>query len=71
MTAIELQSLLFQALAEPHGIIVATSDPEKLRQKLYPIRKTDPAFTPLAFILSPLSPQHLWILKQGTAREIP
>jgi len=68
---IELTSLLFQALSSPYGIVVATSDPDRLRQKLYPLRKTDPAFAPLAFVLSPLSPQHLWILKQGTAHEIP
>lgn len=59
-----LLELLYSALHSPYGIIVASRDPEKLRQKLYPIRKERPELTSLSFIISPLNPgEDLWIVK--------
>lgn len=59
-----LADLLYQALASEHGIAVETNDPERLRQKLYPIRKEHTDFECLAFLISPLNPADLWIIKQ-------
>ena len=60
-----LLQLLYDAINAEYGIAVETNDPERLRQKLYPLRKQDELFTPLAFVLSPFNPQELWILKKG------
>lgn len=59
-----LLELLYAALHSTYGIIVSSRDPEKLRQKLYPLRKEDPSLLPLSFIISPLNPREdLWIVK--------
>ncbi len=60
-----LLALLCSALRSPYGVIVETDDPEFLRQKLYPMRKSDPDFTPLAFVISPMNGKDLWILNRG------
>lgn len=62
--SIELADLLYRALASDVGVCVETNDPDRLRQKLYPIRKGLPDFDCLAFVISPLNPQDLWIIKQ-------
>lgn len=62
----ELADLLYQALSSDFGVVVETNDPDRLRQKLYPIRKESSIFLPLAFVISPLNPQDLWIVKQPT-----
>lgn len=59
-----LLGLLYEALGAEYGVAVETNDPDRLRQKLYPLRKTDEIFTPLAFVLSPFNPQELWIIKK-------
>lgn len=56
--------LLYAAFHSEFGVVVETNDPERLRQKLYPLRKENPDFEPLAFVISPLNPQDLWIVKQ-------
>lgn len=56
--------LLYSALHSELGVVVATNDPERLRQKLYPLKKENPDFEPLAFVISPLNPADLWIIKQ-------
>lgn len=61
----ELTQFLYDALTSPYGIIVETSDPSRLRQKLYPLRKGNQLFHQLSFILSPVNPSHLWIVKLG------
>lgn len=61
---IELVELLYAAYHSSFGVVVETDDPERLRQKLYPLRKSNPDFEPLAFVISPLNPQDLWIIKQ-------
>jgi hypothetical protein len=65
---IQLLGLLGEALASPLGIAVETSDPEKLRQRLYPVRKSEPEFACLAFERSPLSSTELWIVKHERAK---
>ena len=61
----ELQSLLFRAMQSEHGIIVKTSNPTNLRAKLYPLRKADPMFECLAFVIPPVNTDStLWIVKK-------
>ena len=64
MKNIVLLNLLYEALNSDLGIVVETPDPEFLRQKLYPLRKAQAQFTPLAFVI--VAPD-LWILNKGTA----
>lgn len=59
-----LLELLYAAIHSTYGIVVESKDPERLRQKLYPLRKERPELLCLAFIISPLNPQSdLWIVK--------
>jgi len=57
---------LYAALASPLGIILETDDIERLRQRLYAVRKSlaDPALDNLSLVQSPLDPNHLWIVKR-------
>jgi hypothetical protein len=59
-----LVELLYAAYHADLGICVETNDAERLRQKLYPLRKDNPDFLPLAFVISPLNGIDLWIIKQ-------
>lgn len=65
------QSLLFRALAAPHGLVVSTSDPDRLRQQLYKLRRQDmESFAELSFVISPANPDsELWIVKNGKAQD--
>ena len=57
--------LLYEALHSEYGVIVQTNDPERLRQKLYPLRKEHEELLCLSFVISPTNPQSdLWILKR-------
>lgn len=60
----DLFELLYAAYHSEVGVCVETNDPEFLRQKLYPLKKANPDFSNLAFVISPLNPQDLWIVKQ-------
>lgn len=62
-----LLELLYEAVgADGYGIQVRTEDAERLRQKLYPLKKSNPIFEELVFVLSPFDPEHcLWIMKKG------
>lgn len=56
---------LYNALASEHGIILATPEPEKLRQKLYQVRKKDPELECLSLVISPTNPEsELWVVKR-------
>lgn len=66
---VPLLQLLYDAVNSPLGVVVETDDPERLRQKLYPLRKSDPLFESLAFVISPLNSGDLWIVKKGPADE--
>lgn len=62
---LDLENLMFSALNSPLGVEVESNKPEQLRQKLYAIRKKQPAFEELAFLISPTKPEtHLWIVKK-------
>jgi hypothetical protein len=65
--SLELTEILYDALRTPHGVVVETNDPSRLRQKLYAIRREDPDLSPLAFVISPLNGSDLWILNKGTS----
>lgn len=64
--SLELMELLYNALRAKHGTVIETEDPERLRQRLYAIRRESEDFTELAFIISPINGKDLWILKKGT-----
>lgn len=60
----DLLSLLYRAFyAEGPGIVVKTSSPERLRQRLYPLRKANEELKILTFSPSPTQPDELWIWK--------
>jgi hypothetical protein len=59
-----LIELLYAAYHAERGIVVETNDAERLRQKLYPLRKENPDFDSLAFVISPLNGMDLWIINQ-------
>ena len=58
----ELLPLLLRALGSEIGIAVSCSTPELLRSKLYKIRKTDPDFEVLSFVIP--NPHELFIVKR-------
>lgn len=60
----ELIGYLYEALASDHGLRLHTSNPERLRAKLYTLRKQDEDFKTLSFVISPTNPgAELWIVK--------
>lgn len=62
--------LLYLAFNSPFGIVVETSDPERLRARLYPARKQDPELDCLSICVSPIAPaSELWIVKKGLTSE--
>ncbi len=70
MTDTELKTLLYEALNSSQGIVIATSSPEKLKQRLYIIRASLRKegildFDELTFRTSPLnSDSELWIVRK-------
>lgn len=69
MDDLHLTELLYQALGVKIGIRVTTSDPDRLRQKLYALRKQDPDLACLSFTISPIDPAELWIVRKGAKDE--
>lgn len=68
MTQDQLVMLLGLALASPHGIVLATNDPQRAKQALYQARSKAhrPAFASLSFRTSPVSPDdELYIVKSA------
>lgn len=65
MNNLELAELLYDALRTPLGTVVQTEDPERLRQKLYAIRRECEDFAQLSFVISPLNGLDLWIVNKG------
>jgi hypothetical protein len=47
---------LLKAAGTEYGIVVSTNDPDLLRRKLYPLKKTDPAFERICLIIHPNAP---------------
>lgn len=55
---------MYDAMRSPFGVVVQTEDPERLRQRLYALRKDYPDLAILAFVISPTNPAtDLWILR--------
>lgn len=67
--SIEHLEVLYEALRAEYGVVVETNDAERLRQRLYALRRTEPSFTPLAFVISPFNGTDLWIVKKEQASE--
>lgn len=69
-SALEIQfgPLLYQALAEPIGLLLKAPEREKVRQKLYQARTAigDPALAVLQFRVSPFAEGDLVICKGQT-----
>jgi hypothetical protein len=65
MDNLQLTELLYAALHSPSGTVIQTEDPERLRQRLYAIRKESEDFAQLAFVISPINGLDLWIVNKG------
>ena len=65
MGNLELTELLYEALRSPRGTVIETEDPERLRQKLYAIRRESEDFAQLSFVISPINGLDLWIVNKG------
>lgn len=60
-----LLELLYAASREEFGVVVATEDVGRLRQRLYKLQKTDPDLNRLSLMESPTNPAgELWIVKK-------
>lgn len=60
-------NLWYEALGTPFGIAILTSDPERLRQKLYALRKAsgDPMLDSMSVVISPTNPgSQVWLVKR-------
>lgn len=58
---------LYQALSSPLGIVLTSDDPERLRAKLYALKReaSDPALDALQFSISPTDSTQLWIVRKS------
>lgn len=64
----QLLELLYAAKNSEFGTVVETSNAERLRQKLYALRREySPEFVELSFIISPVNGSDLWILNKETS----
>ena len=63
---LELTEILYDATRSALGLVIETDDAERLRQKLYAIRRGTSDFDNLSFIISPINGVDLWILNKGT-----
>jgi hypothetical protein len=60
-----MKEFLYDALASSYGIVLRSDDPVKLRERLYPLRRSDPDFADLSFVISPTAPEtDLWIIRR-------
>lgn len=65
-------NLWYEALGTPLGIVVQTSNPEGLRQKLYRLREqaNDPMLADISVVISPTVPgSHVWLVKRTKPSE--
>lgn len=65
----ELVGLMWQAVAEPIGLLIVTDDPERLKQRLRWLRdaENDPELERLQFASSPLDDGDVVIVKTQKA----
>lgn len=62
-----LLELWYAALRSPKGIVVETTDPNRLKQQLYKVRTEacDESLNEIAILQSPTIPEsHLWLVKK-------
>jgi hypothetical protein len=73
VTSAEAQQILYLALAEPIGLLLATSDSAKAKTRLYSERAKlkDPALAVLQFRTSPIDGGNLVVTKEKVTRPIP
>jgi hypothetical protein len=65
MPDLPLIHYLYQALNSESGIVLSTSDPERLRQKLYAERKKDPDLSCISINISRSQPEsQIWLIKK-------
>jgi hypothetical protein len=65
MPDLPLSHYLYQALNSESGIVLSTSDPERLRQKLYAERKKDPDLSCISINISRSQPEsQIWLIKK-------
>jgi len=65
MNELPLINFLYQALNSESGVVVSTTDPERLRQKLYAERKKDPDLSCISINISRTQPEsQLWLIKK-------
>lgn len=63
---LDLFEILVTAVESPHGIVVQTNDPERLKQKLYIEMKKDEMFEVLSCCTSRTNPKsEVWLVKKG------
>lgn len=66
MNLTEYQTILYQALAQPHGLVLRTNDPQRLRQRFYSARAQaqDPQLDGIQILLGRLDdPQLVALIK--------
>ena len=65
-------SFWYEALGSPLGVVIATDNPERFRQKLYALRReaNDPMLKDISIVVSPSNPgSHLWLVKRKLSGE--
>lgn len=68
----ELTQILYDAIHAEHGILVRSNDANRLRGRLYQVRRDlkDPELDPITIAVNPTSPEtELMIVKHGKPRE--
>lgn len=61
----EFATYLYAALNAEYGVKITTSNPVQLRQKFYALKRDNPEFEELAFLISPTDPENeLWVIKK-------
>jgi len=68
MNLTEYQTILYQALAQPYGLIIQTNDPQRLRQRFYSARAQaqDPQLDGIQILLGRLEDPNLVVLLKVT-----
>lgn len=62
--------LLYRALNTEHGIVIATEDPDRFRQRLYREIQKDPALACISVVQSRTNPAgELWLVRKGDKNE--
>ena len=57
--------ILYQAAASPYGVIVESSDRDKLAARLNVARREDPDLKQIAIVKHPLNPDQLLLVKRN------